>query len=240
MVKKEKKTESNLDIEEMAKAGLYFGHRASNVHPKMKPYIFGSRNGVNIIDLEKTKENFRVALDFIKELIGENKVLLLVGTKIQIKELVKKTAVECGLPYVSERWLGGTFTNFGAFLKRIEYYKNLEKQKETGEWEKYTKKERAGLSKELQDLTLKFEGIKGMQKLPDAIFVCEMKTDQLAVKEARAKGVKVIGISDTNIDPGQADLFIPANDDAVSSLSYILEKLKETVLASKPKSLESR
>ena len=223
------------DIEQMAQAGLHFGHRSSKVHPKMKPYIFGVRNGVHIIDLEKTKEKLQEVLDFIKTLIAENKIILMVGTKIQIKGLVAKTAKDCGFPYVSERWLGGTFTNFGAFIKRIDYYKNLEKQKENGEWDKYTKKERAKFLKELKDLDIKFSGIKNLPRLPDAIFVCDMKTDKLAVHEAKMKGIKVLGISDTNIDPGQADLFIPANDDAVSSVKYILESIKETALEAKSK-----
>ena len=227
MTKKEEKTEKvEFNTEEMARAGLHFGHKTSKVHPKMKPYISCSRNGVHIIDLEKTKEKLQEVLEFIKELVSEKKILLLVGTKIQIRSLVEKIAKECGFPYVSERWLGGTFTNFNAFLKRIDYYKNLGGQKETGEWEKYTKKERANLLEELKDLGAKFEGIKNLQKLPDAIFVCDMKTDKLAVHEAKMRGVKIIGISDTNIDPSQADLFIPANDDAISSVSYILEKIK--------------
>ena len=223
------------DIEQMAQAGLHFGHRSSKVHPKMKPYIFGVRNGVHIIDLEKTKEKLQEVRDFFKTLIAENKIILMVGTKIQIKGLVAKTAKDCGFPYVSERWLGGTFTNFGAFIKRIDYYKNLEKQKENGEWDKYTKKERAKFLKELKDLDIKFSGIKNLPRLPDAIFVCDMKTDKLAVHEAKMKGIKVLGISDTNIDPGQADLFIPANDDAVSSVKYILESIKETALEAKSK-----
>jgi len=235
MTKKEEKTEETekaeekivlaSDIEQMAQAGLHFGHRTSKVHPKMKPYIFGSRNGVHIIDLDKTKEKMQEVLEFIKGLVSENKILLLVGTKIQIRNLVEKTAKECGFPYVSERWLGGTFTNFNSFLKRIDYYKNLEKQKETGEWEKYTKKEKAKLSEELKGLETNFGGIKNLTKLPDAIFVCDMKTDKLAVHEAKMKGIKIIGISDTNIDLSQADLFIPANDDAISSVGYILEKI---------------
>lgn len=233
MVKKTEKDELKLDIEEMAQAGLHFGHRTSRIHPKMKPYIFGMRSGVHIIDLEKTKEKFQEVLKFIKDLIAENKILLLVGTKIQVKGLVEKTAESCGLPYVSERWLGGTFTNFYAFLKRIEYYKNLEKQKSEGALEKYTKKEQANFGKELKDLEIKFKGIKDLIRLPDAIFVCDMKQDQLAIKEAKIKGVKVAGISDTNIDPSQADFFIPANDDALDSVKYILGKVKEVILKAK-------
>ena len=232
---KSKKTEIKLDTEQMAQAGLHFGHRTSRIHPKMKPYLFVVRNGVHLMDLEKTAEKFKEALKFIQELVSEGKTLLLVGTKIQIKDIVKETARECGLPYVTERWLGGTFTNLTVFKKRIEYFKELEKKKKEGDLEKYTKKERANIDKELAGLETKFGGIKDLEKLPDAVFVLDMKKDELAVKEAKAKGVKIVGISDTNIDPTLADYPIPANDDAVSSLSFILEKVREVVLKNKPK-----
>ena len=195
-----------IDIEEMAQLGVYFGHRTSRVHPKMKPYLFGARNGVHIIDLEKTAEKLKEALNFIQQLISENKVLLLVGTKIQAKDLVKSTAEECGLPYVSKRWLGGTFTNFETIKKRIDYFKSLEKKKTEGEFEKYTKKERADIDKELRDLELKVGGIKNLIQLPEAIFVLDMKKDGLAIKEAKRKGVKVIALADTNSDPTLADI----------------------------------
>ena len=230
-----KKSEFNLDTEEMAQAGLHFGHRTSRIHPKMTPYLYGVRNTVHIIDLEKTKEKFEEALKFIQELIAENKILLIVGTKIQAKGLVKDVATECGLPYVNERWLGGTFTNFETIKKRIEYFKDLEKKKAEGELEKYTKKERAKIDKDLRDSETKFGGIKNLERLPDAIFVLDMKKDDLAVKEARMKGIKVIGVSDTNTDPTLADYPIPANDDAVSSVKYISEKVKEVILKAKPK-----
>jgi small subunit ribosomal protein S2 len=230
---KTKKIEFKLDPEEMVQAGLHFGHRTSRVYPKMKPYIYGVRNTVHIIDLEKTVEKFREALKFIQELISENKILLLVGTKIQTKDLVESIAKECNLPYINERWLGGTFTNFETIKKRIEYFKDLEKKKAEGELEKYTKKERAKIDQELRGLRLKFGGIKNLERLPDAIFVLDMKKDALAIKEARAKGVKVIGVADTNVDPTLADYPIPANDDAISSIKYILEKVKEVILKAK-------
>lgn len=234
MTKKAEKAEKiELDTEQMAQAGLHFGHRTSRIHPKMKPYIFGARSGVHVIDLEKTKGKLQEALDFIKNLVSEDKVLLLVGTKIQIKDLVKKAAEKCSLPYVSERWLGGTFTNFGIILKRINYYKDLENKKAAGELEKYTKKEQANFDQELKNLEIKFGGIKNLTKLPDAIFACDMRKDKLAVKEAKMNGIKVIGISDTNVDPAQADLVIPANDDAMSSVSYILDKVEKTILHAK-------
>jgi len=227
--KKKKKKEINLDVEEMAKAGLHFGHRTSRLHPKMLPYIFGTRNTVHIIDLEKTKEKLREALDFIQKLISEGKTLLVVGTKIQSKNLVESFAKEFDLPYVSERWLGGTFTNFSVIRKRVEYFKELERKKKEGELEKYPKKERMKIEEELRELEKKFGGIKNMESLPEAIFVLDMKKDSLAVKEAKRVGVKVIGISDTNCDPTLADYPIPANDDAISSLKYILEKVKEAI-----------
>lgn len=232
---KKEMSDFKLDIEEMARAGVHFGHRTSKIHPKMVVYLFGSRNGVHIFDLEKTKQKFAEALEFVENLVGEGKILLLVGTKVQTKDLVEKTAKECGLPYVSERWLGGTFTNFPSILKRIEYYKGLERQKKEGDWEKYTKKERAELDKELGRLKIKFEGIRNLNRLPDAIFVCDMKKDELAIKEAKAKLTKVIAVADTNVNPGDADYPIPANDDAFSSLEYLLGKLKEVILKNKPK-----
>lgn len=237
---KEKKSEVKagdfkLDTEEMARAGVHFGHKTSKVHPKMQPYLFGSRSGVHILDLEKTKQKFSQALEFVKELIASGKILLLVGTKVQTKDLLEKTAKECGLPYVSERWLGGTFTNFSIILKRIEYYKSLEKQKQEGDWEKYTKKEKAKFEKELNRLKIKFEGIRNLNRLPDVVFVCDMKKDELAIKEAKSKGIKIIAIADTNTNPDDADFPIPANDDAFSSLEYLLGKLEEVVLKNKPK-----
>lgn len=224
-----------INPEEMAQAGLQFGHRTSRIHPKMKPYIYTARNSVHLIDLEKTAQNLKEALKFIQKLISDGKILLLIGTKIQIKDLVKNIAKDCDLPYISERWLGGTFTNFKTIKKRIEYFKELEEKKEKGELAKYTKKERANMDKELRNLEVKFGGIKELKELPDAIFVLDMKKDALAVKEARKKGVIVVGIADTNIDPTLADYSIPANDDAVSSVKYILEKVKEVILKAKPK-----
>ncbi len=222
-----------LDTEEMAQAGLHLGHRTSKIHPKMKPYLYGIRNGAHIIDLEKTSEKLKEALKFIQELISENKILVLVGTKIQVKDLVKTIAGECGLPYVSERWIGGTFTNFETIKKRIEYFKDLERKKADGELEKYTKKERAKIDKALRDLESKFGGVTTLTQLPNAVFALDMRKEILAVKEARMKGIKVIGIAHTNVDPTLADYPIPANDDSISSVKYILEKVKEVISKAK-------
>ncbi len=222
-----------LNIDEMTQAGVNFGHKVSNLHPKMKPYVSGIKNNVNIIDLEKTAKEFEKALKFISKLVSENKTLLFVGTKIQIRNLVKTTAEECGFPYVTERWLGGTITNFETITKRVEYFKDLEKKKATGELEKYTKKERLNFDKEMESLRVKFEGIKNMAKLPDAVFIFDMRKDDTCAREAKIKGIKIVGIADTNINPDTADYPIPANDDAISSVKYILEKVKEVILEAK-------
>lgn len=235
MTKKEKKSEIKIDAEEMAQAGLHFGHKTSKINPKMKPYLSGTRNSIYIIDLEKTAEKLKEALAFIQDIVSEGKTIILVGTKVQAKGLLKGAAEECGMPYVSERWLGGTFTNFETIKKRIDYFRDLESKIKSGELEKYTKKERANFDRELKGLQMRFGGIKNLTRIPDAIFVSDMKKDILAIREAKAKGVKVIGIADTNVDPNLADYPIPANDDAITSIRYILEKVKEAILNAKPK-----
>jgi len=232
---KKEKNKFKIDPEEMTRVGVQFGHRTSRINPKMNQYLFGVRNTVHIIDVEKTKEKLIEALEFVQKLISEDKILLLVGTKIQVKDLVKSVAEECGLPYVIERWLGGTFTNFSTILKRVNYYKDLEEKKSSGELDKYTKKERAKFDQELKSLEIKFKGLKDLNRLPDAVFVCDMRKDKLAIKEARDKGVKVIAICDTNVDPTLADYPIPASDDATSSVKYILDKIKEAILKAKTK-----
>lgn len=223
------KTDIKLNIEDMQKAGVNFGHTVSKLHPRMKSYVTGIRNNVHLIDLEKTAKEFERALNFIATLVKDKKTILFVGTKIQVKELVKNVAEECNVPYVTERWLGGTFTNFETLKKRVEYFKDLEEKKKHGDLEKYTKKERINFDKELASLKVKFEGIRNLDKLPDAVLILDLRKDETATREARRKGVKIIGIVDTNIDPVLADYPIPANDDAISSISYILEKIKETV-----------
>ena len=225
---------SILNQEEMQTAGLHFGHRVSRLHPKMKPYVSGIKNNVHILDLEKTAKEFAKALTFISNTIADNKTILFVGTKIQIRESVKSTAQACQMPFVVERWLGGTFTNFETISKRVQYYKDLENKKLTGELEKYTKKERLMFDRELESLKKKFEGIKHMVKLPEVVFILDIKKDTTCVREAERKGIKIVGVVDTNIDPTPVDYPIPANDDAISSIKYILEKVSETIQSAKP------
>jgi small subunit ribosomal protein S2 len=234
---KSKKTDYGISVDEMAEAGVYFGHRISKCHPKMKPYILGVKGSdhINIMDLEQTKLFLIKALDFVAELVKEGKTILLVGTKIPTKKIVRETAEACDLSYVVQRWIGGALTNFKIIRKRIDHFKDLERKKESGELEKYTKKEQLEFAKEINKLSVKFGGIKDMEKLPDALFVLDMCNDELAIKEAKMKGIKIIAIADTNVDPTKVDYPIPANDDAITSVKYILEKFKAVVLENKPK-----
>lgn len=227
------KNDFKLNVKEMAKAGLHFGHSSSRTHPKMKPFIHGTRNTVNLIDLDKTKESFEKVLEIVKKMVAENKKLLIVGTKIQARKMVEDFAREHEFSYVSERWLGGTISNFKVIKKRIDYYNDLEEKKKTGELAKYTKKERGQIDLELERLKKKFEGIRTMERLPDAIFVLDITKDTLAIKEARENSIITIGVCDANADPSLIDWAIPANDDSVSAIKYVLDKLSLAVMKGK-------
>ena len=209
-------------IEEMLKAGVHFGHRTSKWNAKMKEYIHTTRNNVHIIDLEKTEIKLKKALKFIHEIKEGNGKIILVGTKIAAKEITKEIAEEVKMPYIIERWIGGTLTNFEVISKRLEYMRNLEERKKTGELKKYTKKEQHDFDIEIQKLNRCFGGIKEMTKLPEALFVIDTHKEKLAIKEARTNGIPVIGLCDTNADPTIIDYPIPVNDDAISSLKLIL------------------
>lgn len=232
------KSEFGINIDEMYKAGLQFGHKKSKVHPKMRPYIAGTRNGVDIISIEKTAEKLEEALKFIKDVMTTGGKMVFIGTKIQVKEITKQAAIECKQFYADTRWLGGTFTNFETIKKRIGHFKGLEAQRISGELEKYTKKERLEIDKQLQDFEIKFGGIKDMEKMPEAVLILDIEKDLMAVKEAKIKGVKIIGIVDTNCNPALVDYPIPANDDAMSSSKYILDKAKEVILSVRPKAVK--
>ncbi len=209
-------------LEEMLKAGVHFGHRTSKWNSKMKPYIFTARNNVHIIDLEKTQEKLAEALKFIQKIKKEKGVILFVGTKVAAKEITSQIAKKCRMPYVNERWLGGTLTNFGIISKRLEYFRDLEGKNKKGELKKYTKKEQHQFGVELQKLERQFGGIKKMLKLPEALLVVDVQKEKLAIKEARMKNIPVIGLCDTNADPSIIDYPIPVNDDAITSLKLIL------------------
>lgn len=234
ITKTEKKTDIKLPTaEQLLEAGVHFGHRTSKWDPKMKPYIFGSRNAVHIIDLEKTLAKLKEAAEFSVEVAGKGGLIIFVGTKPAVKKIVKEAAQSCGMPFVIQRWLGGTLTNFKTIGKRLEYFRDLENKMAEGELKKYTKKEQLGFSKKLADLQKNFGGIKNLVKLPEAVFVTDIKENRQTVNEAKKAGVKIIGICDTNTNPGLVDWPIPANDDAVSAVKIIVETIAEAIKETK-------
>jgi small subunit ribosomal protein S2 len=214
----------------MLKAGVHFGHRKSRVNARMLPYIFGVRNNVHIIDLVRTKANLHSALEDLKELRSQGKTILFVGTRPTAKPLIKELASALDMPYVINRWVGGTLTNFAVIAKRLEYFRDLETKQKRGDLEKYTKHEQHLFQIELRRLEEKFGGIKQMQQLPNALFLADLYEDELAAREGRRLGIPVIAIADTNTDPTLADGPIPGNDDALSSLQYILGRVREALM----------
>lgn len=212
---------------EMLKAGVHFGHKTTKWNPKMSPYIFGVRNGVHIIDLEQTIGGLNSALAFVNKIAASGGIMVFIGTKKQVKSLVKESAAKIGMPYVAERWIGGLFTNFEVISKQIKLLDQLEKDRDTGNLGKYTKKEQLNLVRKIKKLIQKFGGIRTLKKMPEAIFVADVNVDRIAVEEARKKNIPVIAIVDTDTDPTLASYPIPANDDAISSVKLIVEKIAQ-------------
>ena len=221
----------DVSLLDLLKSGAHFGHTTSRWNPKMKPYIFTVRNDIHILDLEKTKKALTSAANFAKELSGKGGTLLFVGTKRQSKEIVKRTAEACGMPYINVRWLGGTFTNFKTIQRTIRKLEKLESQKASGELENhYTKKERLMVEREIEKLKKLFEGIQNMKRLPEAIFVTDVKHDLITVKEAQKSKVKIIGLVDTNCSPDNIDYVIPCNDDATKVIELMCGVISEAVV----------
>lgn len=219
---------SNLpSMEEMLKAGVHFGHHLSKRNPKMSPYIYTNRNKIHIIDLEETVSKLQLAMDYVSNLVATGGVVLFVGSKNQAKPIVEKYAKECGMPYINYRWLGGTFTNLGSILKLIKKLKELEQQSAKGELEKYTKKEQLNFHKTIERLNQLVGGIKELNRLPDAVFIIDIKKEKTALSESIKKGVPVIAMTDTNVDPSKVDYPIPANDDATKAIEMITSLIAE-------------
>ncbi|MBA7699125.1 30S ribosomal protein S2 [subsurface metagenome] len=195
----------------------------------MQPYIFALRNNIYIIDLEKTMEQLDKALDFIKEIVEKKGKILFIGTRPQSQNLVEETAKKCKMPYVISRWIGGLLTNFNIIRKRVEHLLDLEKKKSSGELKKYTKREQQKIDEEIERLKKKFEGIKKLEKLPEAILVLSAKEQTSAIREARIKNIPIIALVDTNSDPSLIDYPIPSNDDAISALKFMLDKIAEAI-----------
>ena len=228
-----------LNIAEMLKAGVHFGHKSSRWNPKMKDYVFGVKNNIHIIDLEKTIGLLQKALDFLRATVENGGKILFIGTKPQARQLVEEISNILDMPYVKNRWLGGTFTNFNEIKRRIKYLNDQERLMESEELKKYTKYEQSRIRKEIVRMNEKMGGIKKMDKLPQAVFVIDIKENALAVKEARRSGIPTIALTDTNTDPTLVDYPIPANDDALSSLKYIMGIIAKNVAETK-KSVQDR
>ncbi|PIR66275.1 MAG: 30S ribosomal protein S2 [Parcubacteria group bacterium CG10_big_fil_rev_8_21_14_0_10_36_14] len=212
---------------EMLKAGAHFGHRTSKWHPNMEPFIFTDRNGVHIINLEKTQEQLEKAGEFLKNLGMEGGTLLFVGTKKQAQDIVCEAATKCEMPYVKERWIGGTLTNFPTIKKRVDHFVDLENKQKTGGLDKYTKKEQNDFGKEIEGLRRRIGGLVRLPKLPDAIFILDVKTEKTALREAKKKNIPVVAVCDTNVNPDGIKYPIPANDDALKSIKIIIEYIAE-------------
>ena len=229
---KEKKDE--ISMMEMLKAGVHFGHKKAKKHPKMEQYIYTVRNGINIIDLGATKLKLNEALKYVKEISSDGGTILFVGTKKQAKKITEEAATKCEMPYVTERWLGGTFTNFDKIVASVNRLEGMVQQKENGELEKkYNKKERLEIDREIKRLERKFGGIKKMKKLPEAIFVIDIKEDRTAVLESITKKIPIIALVDTNVDPTIINCPIPSNDDAVGAIKFITDAIAEAIVESK-------
>jgi len=223
----------NPDMVEMLKAGLHFGHRTSKWHPKMGKYIFTSRNGIHIIDLTKTATGLEKSMAFVKDTVSKGGTVLFLGTKPQVKDIVKKSAIKAGEPYIVERWLGGTLTNFLIISRGIKKYNTLTSQKEKGEWEKYAKKERLKMDKDLARMEKKYGGLATLNKIPDAILVIDAKTEDTALAEATTKKIPTIALCDTNVNPEGIKYVIPGNDNSVKGVELILDLMVDAVMEGK-------
>jgi len=221
---------SNVTMKQLLEAGVHFGHQTRRWNPKMKPYIFADKNGIYIIDLQKTVRLFKKAYQFIRDTVAEGKNVLFVGTKRQAQEAIQEEATRCGMPYVNHRWLGGMLTNFQTIRKGIERLKELESMAEDGRLEGYTKKEIMRLQKERAKLLKNLGGIKEMKELPGALFVVDSRREYIAVKEARKLGIPVVAIVDTNCDPDEVDYVIPGNDDAIRAIRLFASLIADACL----------
>lgn len=224
-------------LEEMLKAGMHFGHRTNRWHPKMEQYIFTTKNGVYIIDLKKSQKKLEEALEFISKLVSENKSVLFVGTKNQVSLPMKKMAEEVGQPYIVGKWLGGYLTNFLIVKKLVKKYQDLVEKKESGRLEKYTKKERLEFDRQISKLRERVGGLTNLNKLPDALFIWDIREEETAVKEARQKNIPIIAICDTNVNPELVNYPIPGNDDSTKTIAVIMEAIRKTILSSKKKAI---
>ncbi len=220
-----------LSLKDLLEAGAHFGHQTKRWNPKMKEYIFGERNGIYILDLGKTATLFRTAEEFVMNLASDGRTILFVGTKRQAQDAVAEEAQRCSMFFVNQRWLGGLLTNFATIQRSLGRLRDLEAMGTDGRYDTLSKKEIASIEKEKRKLQKNLDGIRGMSRLPDAVFVVDTRKEKIAVDEARKLKIPVIGIVDTNCDPDEVDYVIPGNDDALRSIRLFASRVAEAVLA---------
>ena len=222
----------SVTMKELLEAGVHFGHQVRRWNPKMKEYIFGERNGIYIIDLQKTQRMFREAIAFVTGQIAEDKgrTVLFVGTKRQAQDAIREEAEKCGQYYVNQRWLGGLLTNFQTVQKSIKRLKDLEAMQTDGRYEKLTKKERIKLDRERESLNKNLSGIKSMSRLPDVVFIIDVKKEEIAVAEANRLGIPIVAVVDTNCSPDGIDYVIPGNDDALRAVRLFASRISDAIV----------
>ncbi len=219
-----------ISMKALLETGVHFGHRARKWNPKMKPYIFTERNGIHIIDLQQTIVLIDEIYNLVRDTVADGGTILFVGTKRQAQETIATEATRCGMPYVNQRWLGGTLTNWRTVRDRLETMKRLERQREEGEFEGLTKKERLLLDREIDRLELRFGGLRKMTRLPDLLYIVDVRREVTAVQEANILNIPVIALVDTNCDPDPIDYIIPANDDAIRAIKLLTSRMADAVL----------
>jgi small subunit ribosomal protein S2 len=217
-------------MKELLEAGVHFGHQTKRWNPKMKEYIFGERNGIYIIDLQKTLKMFKEASKFVQELASDSRLVLFVGTKRQAQEAIAEEAGRCGMFYINQRWLGGLLTNWVTVQKSVKRLKELDEMATDGRYELLPKKEVVKLERERKHLQANLAGIKHLTRLPDALFVIDSNKEQIAVKEARKLGIPVVAVVDTNCDPSEVDYIIPGNDDALRAIRLFASKIADSIV----------
>ena len=220
---------ANITMKALLEAGVHFGHRTRRWDPKMKPFIFTERNGIHIVDLQQTIVRLEEAYNQVRDTVSEGGTLLFVGTKKQARENLAAAAEDCGMPYVNERWLGGTLTNWQTIKQRISYLLELEQRRDTGDFERLPKKEALKLEQLIEKLNRRLGGLKNMSRLPDALFIVDVRREHIAVREGNILNIPVLAMVDTNCDPDPIDLVIPSNDDAIRAIKLIVGHMSDAV-----------
>jgi small subunit ribosomal protein S2 len=220
-------------MKQLLEAGVHFGHQVSHWNPRMKPFIFGSRNGIHIIDLQQTVNLFKKAFNFVKDIVADGGEILIVGTKKQAQGIIAEEAIRCAMPFVNTRWLGGTLTNFHTIRTRIDYLLELKSLESEGQMERLPKKEAKGLKREIQKLEYLLNGIINLKKIPEALFIIDTKKEHIAVSEAKKLNIPIVAVVDTNCDPSNADIIIPSNDDAIRAIKLFTSKVADACLEGK-------